>query len=66
MPDPIQTHYIFPPIPLRQFDWCAYRNPESKVVGWARTEAEALTSSAWNSKMSVSINDNELNADAEG
>lgn len=39
--DPIITHYVHPPIPIRDWDWCAYRDPESKLVGWGRTEAEA-------------------------
>lgn len=41
MSDPIQTHYIFPPIPLRQFDWTAYRDPEGPA-GYGRTEQEAI------------------------
>jgi len=51
-PDPIVTEYVYPPIPLRQFDWCAHRAsyepPDSDgvgggILGWGRTEAEAVT-----------------------
>lgn len=40
-PEPIQTHHIHPPIPLRQFDWTAYRDPERRA-GYGATEAEAI------------------------
>lgn len=40
--DPIITHYVHPPIPIRGWDWCAYRDPESKIVGWGKTEGAAL------------------------
>lgn len=39
--DPIQTHHICPPIPIRQFDWTAYRDPERRA-GCGATEAEAI------------------------
>jgi hypothetical protein len=44
--NPIITEHVFPPIPMRQFDWCAYRDgyepPDSDgvgggIVGWGRT-----------------------------
>lgn len=40
----IVTHYINPPIPMRQFDWCAYvdGDEESQRYGYGRTEAEAI------------------------
>lgn len=38
---PIETHCICPPIPIRTFDWCAYRDPES-LTGYGRTELEAV------------------------
>lgn len=47
----IHTEHIFPPIPDRRFDWCAYREgyegPDSDgiggdLVGYGRTEAGAL------------------------
>ena len=47
----IITSYVFPPIPLRQFDWCAYRDsyepPDSDgvgggLIGWGRTEQDAI------------------------
>ena len=37
----IITSHVFPPIPMRQFDWAAYRDPEGQV-GWGHTEAEAI------------------------
>lgn len=37
----IVTSHVYPPIPMRQFDWCAYRDPEGKV-GWGATKAEAV------------------------
>ena len=41
--DKIITNYIFPPIPLRQFDWIAYYDGEEEGhVGFGRTEAEAI------------------------
>lgn len=48
---PIHTENVYPPIPMRQFDWCAYRDgyepPDSEGVGggnigWGRTEADAI------------------------
>lgn len=40
----IITHHEFPPIPLRQFDWCAYRDgdEESGRYGWGPTEQAAI------------------------
>ncbi len=42
----IITEYVYPPIPVRQFDWAAYRDgyePDSgSPVGWGATEAEAI------------------------
>ena len=40
----IITHHEFPPIPDRQFDWCAYWDGEEETqhCGWGRTEAEAV------------------------
>jgi len=40
--EPITTHYIFPPIPICDCDWCAYRDPEVTPYGYGRTEAEAI------------------------
>lgn len=39
---PIITVHVFPPIPIRTSDWCAYRDPEVTPYGWGRTEAEAI------------------------
>lgn len=43
MPRPIVTSNIFPPIPIRDFDWCAYFEGEEErgQYGYGRTEAEA-------------------------
>lgn len=48
----IITEHVYPPIPLRQFDWCAYPEGYEPTdsdgvggggpVGWGRTEAEAI------------------------
>ena len=41
---PVRTSFEYPPIPLRQFDWCAWHDgeEESNRCGWGRTEAEAI------------------------
>ena len=43
---PIITHHVYPPIPIRQYDWCAFRegNEEAGGYGWGRTEREAINS----------------------
>lgn len=43
-PKPIVTEHIFPPIPDRRFDWCAYYDgeEESGNYGYGRTEQEAI------------------------
>ena len=41
----IITHHVYPPIPIRTSDWCAYRDGDEEVsgrYGWGRTEAEAV------------------------
>lgn len=44
----IETHFIYPPIPLRQFDWCAYYDgtePDddgNMEAGYGKTEKEAI------------------------
>jgi hypothetical protein len=38
----IIAEYIHPPIPLRTFDWQAYRDPESGPFGYGATEQEAV------------------------
>lgn len=46
MPQPrIVTHHNPPPIPLRQFDWCAYIEGEEErgQCGYGRTEEDAVT-----------------------
>lgn len=35
------TEFIYPPIPLRCFDWIAYHDPEG-VSGYGETEEAAL------------------------
>jgi hypothetical protein len=39
------TALCYPPIPIRDFDWCAYYEDDvedSSKYGWGRTEAEAV------------------------
>lgn len=39
------TSFVYPPIPVRQFDWCAYLEDDvenASKYGWGRTEAEAI------------------------
>ena len=40
----IVTEYVFPPIPIRRMDWCAYYDgqEESGNCGWGFTEQEAI------------------------
>ena len=40
----IVTSHMFPPIPWRSFDWCAYRDgmEEAGNYGWGTTEQEAI------------------------
>jgi hypothetical protein len=41
----IITQHVFPPIPCRHFDWCAYidgREEDSWLYGWGTTERAAL------------------------
>lgn len=40
----IVTSHVFPPIPTRQFDWCAFYDgdEESGNYGYGATEAEAI------------------------
>lgn len=40
----IKTIHEYPPIPIRTFDWCAYRDgyEEYGNYGWGRTEEEAI------------------------
>lgn len=40
----IKTSHVYPPIPLRQFDWCAFIDGEEErgEYGWGRTEQEAI------------------------
>lgn len=44
MPKKILTDYVYPPIPLRQFDWSAvYDGYEpGEPIGWGVTEALAI------------------------
>lgn len=42
----INTHFVYPPIPSRQYDWCAwfdYDGEEAGKYGYGPTEAEAIT-----------------------
>jgi hypothetical protein len=41
---PVVTSHVYPPIPVRDFDWCAYFDDvgaDCSPYGWGRTEAEA-------------------------
>jgi hypothetical protein len=39
----IVTEYVYPPIPIRRFDWLAYYDGmEEGVTGTGATEAEAI------------------------
>ena len=40
----IKTQFIYPPIPYRNFDWCATTDnyEAGDPVGYGRTEAEAI------------------------
>jgi hypothetical protein len=44
MKPPIITVCECPPIPIRSFDWCAYRNgrEEEGRYGWGATEEAAI------------------------
>ena len=41
----IITSYVYPPIPVRDCDWCAWFDDEGEEAanyGWGRTEDEAI------------------------
>ncbi len=41
----IKTTCVYPPIPIRQYDWCAYYEDEGEEAGrygWGETEADAI------------------------
>lgn len=40
----IKTEHVYPPIPLRQFDWRAWFEDDEHDApcGWGKTEAEAI------------------------
>ncbi len=41
----IITRNVYPPIPDRRFDWCAYHDDDEEIeewYGWGATKAEAL------------------------
>lgn len=44
MPRTIKTDHVYPPIPIREFDWCAWYDGEEELghYGYGRTEAEAI------------------------
>jgi hypothetical protein len=41
---PIRTEHVYPPIPIRDFDWSAARDgyEPGAPIGYGRTEAEAI------------------------
>ncbi len=40
----IVTRHVYPPIPMRKFDWCAYRDGDVEAgnYGWGATEPDAV------------------------
>jgi hypothetical protein len=43
----IRTDFVYPPIPLRTFDWCAvdddtYEGDSRDLIGWGATEQQAI------------------------
>ena len=40
----ITTEHVYPPIPIRDFDWCAYEGDYDlgAIVGWGPTEEAAI------------------------
>lgn len=45
----IRTQHVYPPIPIRTMDWCAFdedtydgAEDSHPIVGWGATEAEAV------------------------
>lgn len=40
----IQVSYVYPPIPSRRFDWCAYidGHEETNLYGWGASKLDAL------------------------
>lgn len=43
-PRKIVTRHVCPPIPIRDYDWCAYEDGQEEAgnYGWGCTEAEAV------------------------
>ena len=41
---PIVAYFVFPPIPSRDFDWCATRDnyEEGDPAGWGSTKQSAI------------------------
>jgi len=45
MTSKIITDFVYPPIPDRRTDWCAYRDGDEETesaYGWGATEEEAI------------------------
>lgn len=38
----IVTYYVYPPIPIRCFDYCAFHDGNPELQGFGATEAEAI------------------------
>jgi hypothetical protein len=47
--DKIITLRVEPPIPIREFDWCAFMDgvEEDGVCGWGENEEEAIADLMW-------------------
>lgn len=44
--DKIITSFVYPPIPIRTHDWCAYREndvEDASKYGWGSSKLEAVT-----------------------
>ena len=61
----IITHFEYPPIPIRNFDWCATRNDYEPgcPIGWGRTAQEAIQDLLDEEEMLLEAEDEMLAAD---
>ncbi len=61
------TSHIFPPIPDRRYDWCAYHDGEEETghYGYGRTEQEALDDLARLDQERAECDDDQLRYETE-